>query len=128
MGRTAATELMPDFIGRTLSHGRLQLLENLGSGAYGKVYCAMDIAQSASKPRYYAVKCINKSEPNSHTNLLQQRKFAVHKLVSGHPNIVTFHHFFYEDRFVYVVLDLCTGETYFLPSSKSTSFITMTGL
>ena len=37
MGRTAATELMPDFIGRTLSHGRLWLLENLGSGAYGKV-------------------------------------------------------------------------------------------
>jgi len=109
MGRTAATELMPDFSGRTLNHGRLRLLENLGSGAYGKVYRAMDITQSASRPRYYAVKCLNKPEPNSHTNLLQQREFSLHKLVSSHPNIVTFHHFFFDDRFVYVVLDLCTG-------------------
>ena len=109
MGRIAATELMPDFSGRIINHGRLQLLESLGSGAYGKVYRAMDVTQSPSRPRHYAVKCLNKPEPNSHTHLLQQREFSLHKLVSGHPNIVTFHHCFSEDRFVYVVLDLCTG-------------------
>ncbi|KIM46076.1 hypothetical protein M413DRAFT_441138 [Hebeloma cylindrosporum] len=109
MGRIAATELMPDFSGRVLNHGRLRLLESLGSGAYGKVYRAMDFSQSASRPRYYAVKCLNKPEPNSHADLLQQREFSLHKLVSGHPNIVTFHQFFSDDRFVYVTLDLCTG-------------------
>jgi serine/threonine protein kinase len=107
--RIAATELMPDFSGRTLDHGRLRLLESLGSGAYGKVYRAMDITRSASRPRYYAVKCLNKPEPGSQTELRQQREFALHKLVSGHPNIVTFHQFFSDERFVYVVLDICTG-------------------
>jgi len=108
MVRVAATELMPDFTGHVLDRGRFRLLESLGAGAYGKVHRALDIA-SASSQTFYAVKCLNKPEPGSHTDVLQQREFALHKLVSGHPNIVTFHEFFSDGLYVYVVLDLCLG-------------------
>ncbi|KAF8165240.1 kinase-like domain-containing protein [Crassisporium funariophilum] len=107
MGRVAATELMPDFTGRILKHGRFRLLESLGAGAYGKVYRAVDT--TASSQTCYAVKCLNKPEPGSHTDILQQREFALHKLVSGHPNIVTLHEHFSDGLHVYVVMDLCTG-------------------
>ncbi|KAF9484022.1 Pkinase-domain-containing protein [Pholiota conissans] len=110
MGRIAATELMPDFTGRILDNGRFELREALGAGAYGKVYRAMEAPKSSSnKPKYYAVKCLNKPAPGSHTDVLQQREFSLHKLVSGHPNIVTFHEAFSDEHFVYVVLDLCPG-------------------
>ncbi|KAH9482564.1 Negative regulator of sexual conjugation and meiosis [Psilocybe cubensis] len=104
MARVAQSELMPDFTGRVLNG--YHLLESLGSGAYGKVYRASD---TTAKARFYAIKCLNKPAPGSHTELLQQREFANHKLVSGHPNVVAFHHHFNDDRFVYVVLDLCCG-------------------
>ncbi|KAF8914011.1 kinase-like domain-containing protein, partial [Gymnopilus junonius] len=97
---------MPSFSGYTVN-GRLRLLESLGSGAYGKVYRAVDCV--SFRPKFYAVKCLQRPEPGSRTELLQQREFSHHKLVSGHPNIVTFHQFFHDTRFVYVVLDLVTG-------------------
>ncbi|PPQ99055.1 hypothetical protein CVT24_003615 [Panaeolus cyanescens] len=109
MGRIPATELMPDFTGRVVNRGRLKLLESLGSGAYGKVYRALDTASSDSNQKFYAVKCLNKPAPGSHADLLQQREFSLHRLVTGHPNIVGFHGHFSDDFFVYVVLDLMTG-------------------
>ncbi|CAA7259868.1 unnamed protein product [Cyclocybe aegerita] len=109
MGRIAATDLMPDFTGRSLDHGRFQLLESLGSGAYGKVYRAIDTSGPTSKPKICAIKCLNKPSPGTKEDLLQTREFANHKLVSGHPNIVTFHDRFYDGLFVYVVLDLVVG-------------------
>ena len=107
MVRVAATQLMPNFTGYVLNR-RFRLLESLGAGAYGKVYRALDIT-SASRHTCYAIKCLNKPEPGSHTDVLQQREFALHTLVSGHPNIVTFHEFFSDALYVYVVLDLCLG-------------------
>ena len=103
----AATELMPDFTGHVLNRGRFRLLESLGAGAYGKVYRALDV--NSANRTFYAVKCLNKPQPGSHTDVLQQREFSLHKLVSGHPNIVTFHEFFSDGLYVYVVLDLCLG-------------------
>ena len=108
MVRVVPTDLMPDFTGHVLNRGRFRLLESLGAGAYGKVYRALDIA-SASNQTCYAVKCLNKPKPGSHTDVLQQREFALHKLVSGHPNIITFYEFFSDALYVYVVLDLCLG-------------------
>lgn len=106
MVRVAQTDLMPDFTGRKLNG--VQLMEYLGSGAYGKVYRACD-SPVTPQSKIYAVKCLNRPEPGSKTELLQQREFSLHKRVSAHPNIVTFHRHFRDERYVYVVLDLCTG-------------------
>lgn len=105
----AAIELMPDFSGQVLAKGRFLVLDCLGSGAYGKVYRALDTTSPEGDPTYYAIKCLDRHVPGSHLDFLQQREFALHKLVSGHPNIVTFHACFRDDLYVYVVLDLCTG-------------------
>jgi serine/threonine protein kinase len=37
----------------------------------------------------------------------------VHRMVSGHPRVITFHRQFTTDEFVFVVLELCTGGDFF---------------
>lgn len=109
MGRIAQTDLMPDFTGRSLDGGRYRILELLGAGAYGKVYRAIDLHCKSSPPKLYAIKCMNNPAPGTHNALLQEREFAHHTIVSGHPNVVGFHRYWEDGLFVYVVLDLCSG-------------------
>lgn len=109
MGRVPATELMPEFAGRIIDNGRYHLTTKLGSGAYGKVYTALDTTSTGDTPKFYAIKCLNKPKRGSHTDLLQKREFSLHKLVTGHRNVVSFHHAFTDGLYVYVVLDLCPG-------------------
>lgn len=109
MKRLTATDLMPNFAGRTLDRGRYRVLDNLGSGTYGKVYRVLDTSASSPKHGIFAIKCLNKSPHGSRADLLQQREFAHHKLVSGHPNIVTFHRCFSDGLYKYIVLDFCSG-------------------
>ena len=118
MVRVPDTQLMPDFTGHVLDGGRFRLLESLGTGAYGKVYRALDNASATC----YAVKCLNKPKPGSQPDVLQRREFALHKLVSGHPNIVTFHEFFSDGLYVYVVLDLCLGGDLFAAITEKNVF------
>lgn len=109
MGRIAAADLLPNFSGHSLDHGRYRVLENIGSGAYGKVYLAVDASRRSSNPQFLAIKCLKKPQRGSRSYLLQRREFEHHKLVSGHPNIVAFHRCFSDGLFVYVVLDFCNG-------------------
>jgi serine/threonine protein kinase len=124
MRRISATELMPSFAGRFLDHGRYRLFNHVGSGAYGKVYRAIDVSHRSSKKQSLAIKCLNKqSRTESSAYALQlRRELENHKLVSGHPNIVKFHRCFSDGLYVYVVLDFCDGGDLFSAITKKQLF------
>jgi len=109
MPRVSATDQMPDFSNWTIGHKKYLLLDKLGSGAYGKVYRALDNSSPAPQPHYVAVKCLLRYPPDSDKDRIQRREIALHKRVSGHPNIVTFYEWFYDGQFVFVVMSLHTG-------------------
>lgn len=56
------TSQMMNFAGRVVDDGRYQLLQVLGTGAYGVVYQAIDLktASSAGRPVEVAIKIIDK--------------------------------------------------------------------
>lgn len=110
--KSVATDTMPDFAGKVLDAGRLRLLDCLGTGAYGKVYSAVDTNTPRDNPALYAVKCLRVPHPGTLEEKLQLREFTNHLAVSTHPNVVTFHKLLRDDtvdEFRYVVLDLCAG-------------------
>jgi serine/threonine protein kinase len=109
MVRRVITEYMPDFAGDVIDEGRLQLLDSLGSGAYGKVYLAVDRTSSKAKRKYYAVKCLCKLTPGCSQDQFQKRELVIQSMVHHHPNIVTLHKVVYDRFFIYVVLDFCAG-------------------
>ncbi|KAK2466298.1 hypothetical protein APHAL10511_001940 [Amanita phalloides] len=123
MVRTAAiTEYMPDFAGHVIDKGRLKLLDSLGSGAYGKVYRAVDKTAPKARAKYYAVKCLCKPKPGSRQDEFQTREIAIHRLVHNHPNIVTLHKVISDDFFVYVVFDLYAGGDLFTAITERAVF------
>ncbi|KAJ7598475.1 kinase-like protein [Mycena floridula] len=98
----------PDFTGKSLDDGRYLVVAPLGLGSYGSVYRAIDIA-SHDDHKTVAIKCMAKPEPGSPEEASQTQEFVLHKKVSHHPNVITFHRHFSNDEFVFVVLDFCEG-------------------
>ncbi|KAF8639762.1 hypothetical protein AX17_001023 [Amanita inopinata Kibby_2008] len=128
MVHTAITEFMPDFAGHVIDQGRLKLLESLGSGAYGKVYRAVDRTTPKVERKYYAVKCLCKPKPGSRQDEFQNREFFIHRLVGDHSNIVTLHKIVSDDFFVYVILDLYPGGDLFAAITEKQVFHMNDGL
>jgi serine/threonine protein kinase len=109
----SASELLPDLTGQLIDGGNLELLCLLGSGAYGKVYKALDTTSPPHDLAYYAVKCMPNYEAGTRDAEIQENELLIHRMVSDHPRVITFHDHFFTDEFVFVVLELCTGGDFF---------------
>ncbi|KAJ7024990.1 kinase-like domain-containing protein [Mycena alexandri] len=96
---------LPDLTGEFIDDGCLQLLCLLGSGAYGKVYKALDTTSPPDDLDYYA--------PGSRDAQIQENELMVHKMISDHPRIITFHRQCCTEEFVFVVLELSAGGDFF---------------
>ncbi|KAJ7772359.1 kinase-like domain-containing protein [Mycena metata] len=104
---------LPDLTGEFIDDGCLQLLCLLGSGAYGKVYKAVDTTSPPHDIEYYAVKCLRRFEPGSRDAQIQDNELLVHTMISDHPRIITFYRQFRTEEFVFVVLELSAGGDFF---------------
>ncbi|KAJ7769337.1 kinase-like domain-containing protein, partial [Mycena metata] len=109
----AHSQTLPDLTGEFIDDGCLQLLCLLGSGAYGKVYKALDTTSHPDDLEYYAVKCMHRFEPGSRDAQIQENELMVHTMISDHPRIITLHRQFCTDEFVFVVLELSAGGDFF---------------
>ena len=87
------------FVGQTIDNGALRIEAILGAGSFGVVYHAVDTRSG----EHYAVKRVEK-------NGFAAREVELHKRVSFHPNILTFHREIDAGRYVFFVYDLCAGD------------------
>ncbi|KAJ7652306.1 kinase-like domain-containing protein, partial [Mycena rosella] len=104
-----ASQFLRDLTGEFIDNGGLKLLCLLGSGAFGKVYQALDTTAPPDELVYYAVKCMPRYEPGSREENLQQDEITTHLMLSDHPRVITLYRYFTTDEFVFMVLDLSTG-------------------
>jgi serine/threonine protein kinase len=86
-------------LGQAIDNGALRIEAVLGAGSFGVVYRAVDTRSGA----YYAVKRVKKSD-------YMARETELHKKVSFHPNILTFHREIVAAHYVFFVYDLCAGD------------------
>jgi serine/threonine protein kinase len=103
---------LPDLSGCLVDDGRLQLVNLVGAGAYGKIYKALDTASAIDKPKYLAVKCLKQPALGSRDALFQERERGLHEIVSSHPNILTLHRTFFDPHHVFMAVDLCAGDLF----------------
>lgn len=101
-----------DFAGKFIDDGRILLMNEIGSGGFGRVYKAIDTSSPPDMPRFFAVKCMAKPEANSRQAAFQANELLFHQLVSDHPYIVTFIKTFSDDSCVYFVLQLAAGDLF----------------
>lgn len=94
-------------LGRYLTQ-TLQLVDILGTGAYGVVYSAIDRKDNVQ----YAVKCLSKfnadGTPLDRRQLsFQTREIRLHYLASDHPNVVSMLKIIDNPDCIYVILEYC---------------------
>ncbi|KAF9451668.1 kinase-like protein [Macrolepiota fuliginosa MF-IS2] len=122
MPRQVPTGGMPDFSGSIVDKGRYLLDKMLGSGAYGKVYRAVDLKSPADNPAFYAIKCMPTYDSKSTKAQFQQRELTNHPVVRDHPNIVRFERCFKEEDWIFVVMELVEGGDLFAAITEKHAF------
>lgn len=104
------TDEFPCLLDRCIHDGRYHLQENLGAGASGAVYRAIDPRSSNASP--VAIKCIPLS---SHARVVKAREETIfHRLAAKIPGVVGIHNVFEEDGWLFIVLDCYPGDMFTL--------------
>jgi serine/threonine protein kinase len=113
------SSVLPDFTGRTIDNGQILLLKRIGSGVHGAVYKAARFSPPERINLSLAVKCLLKPSLDSRNARWTDREVGFHSLVSRHPNIVTLHDVFEDERHVYLVLDFSPGGDLFTAMTEN---------
>lgn len=90
---------VPHFI----DDGYIQLLEVIGTGAYGVVWLGVD--SRYEEPVYRAVKALRRTGLDSRQRHFQRRELALHRLASRHPSVIAMDRIVLEGDNAYVVMD-----------------------
>ncbi|KAJ7665506.1 kinase-like domain-containing protein [Mycena rosella] len=118
------TDLIPDLLGEAVDNGRLQVIERLGTGAYGIVYKALDTTSPADSPVYYAIKVLYKYPIGSREYAFQAREVKLHKMVraalSKHSPPLILH--FTDAKHIFLVLDFCAGRDLLIAITEKQRF------
>ncbi|KAJ7651213.1 kinase-like domain-containing protein, partial [Roridomyces roridus] len=116
---------LPNLTGRIVDDGSLHLEKLVGAGSFGNLYRACDTESTRSRPsswassssasstpsssssssRVFAVKCLSRPNLDRRDAKLNELERCLHRRVSSHPNIVTFHRSFVDDEHEYFVMD-----------------------
>ncbi|KAF7296900.1 Protein kinase domain-containing protein [Mycena indigotica] len=99
-----ASRSLPNFTGTVLDKN-LKLVAVLGTGAFGKVYKAIDLDSPADCPTFYAVKCLRLQPVGSHQRQQQEQEIRYHLAVAEDPRVVSLHRYFTSGEYLFVVLD-----------------------
>jgi serine/threonine protein kinase len=102
----------------------LQLVDIIGTGAYGVVYLAVDINTGTQ----YAVKTLSKfnadGSPLDRRQLaFQHRELRLHYQASAHPNVVSMHKIMDHADCTYVVLEYCPEGDLFLNITERGQYV-----
>ncbi len=98
---------LPDLAGLVF-HKRYQFITMLGSGSYGVVYKAIDL-EGPPGDRERAVKLVSKKDCRPSWCESFRSEMAMHKRASMHPNVITLHDAYEDDRWFVFVMDCCRG-------------------
>lgn len=113
---------MPNLLGKSLEDGRLELQKVLGIGAYGVVYQAFDTKSPKDAPQYYAAKCLRQKGLDKNALAAQAIEMDLHRKVSDHENILTFHRTCKEHGHLFLIMDYCQGGDLYLNISERQLF------
>ncbi|KZT73973.1 kinase-like protein [Daedalea quercina L-15889] len=98
--------VFPDFTGKLIDAGRLEMLQPVGAGTYGEVYLAIDHhASTSSGPVRRAIKVVQKAGPSKRDTQRQRREFTIHQLVSGVPGVQPLLEVHEDDAYFYLESD-----------------------
>jgi tetratricopeptide (TPR) repeat protein len=87
----------------TVLDGKYVVESVLGAGAFGEVYRARE---TAINHRQVAIKVVAAEGEDERADLIREIDLLV---LVRHPNVVTFHHHFHDDRRFYLVMEYCPG-------------------
>ncbi|KAF7314219.1 hypothetical protein MKEN_00894200 [Mycena kentingensis (nom. inval.)] len=107
-----AAEQLPDLSGSLVGTGnnRLEIIDTIGSGAFGRIYRARNLAGS----QLYAVKCVRRPLNSGNTiSPDDPRECELQRRVCLHPRILTLHRTFFDEHHHFMVLDFCAGTDLF---------------